>query len=61
MIPIYEEPVVEVYAKATKAAIAEIKSLGILKHAHSLRPIDRPDGKLDDFPTWALRMDMRGH
>lgn len=61
VIPIYEEPVVEVYAKATKAAISETRSLGILKHAHSLRPFHRKRGEPDDFPSWALRMDLRGH
>ncbi|KAF2162665.1 hypothetical protein M409DRAFT_68962 [Zasmidium cellare ATCC 36951] len=61
VIPIYEEPIVEVYAKATKAAITETRSLGILKHAHSLRPLHRRSGEFDDFPSWALRMDLRGH
>lgn len=60
IITIYEEPLLEVYAKATKAAVIETKSLGILKHAHSLRPLDAQHGDLGDFPSWALRLDRRG-
>lgn len=61
IIPIYEEPVLEVYAKATKAAVIETGSLGILKHAHSLRATPRKALHIEDFPSWALRMDLRGH
>ncbi|SMY27980.1 unnamed protein product [Zymoseptoria tritici ST99CH_1A5] len=61
IITIYEEPLLEVYAKATKAAIVETESLGILKHAHSLRQLDRRASDIGDFPSWALRLDWRGH
>ncbi|EME40747.1 hypothetical protein DOTSEDRAFT_27360 [Dothistroma septosporum NZE10] len=57
--PAYNEPLQEVYAKATKAAIIESQSLGILKHAHSLRPIDRDCQGGATFPSWALRLDCR--
>ncbi|KXS97291.1 hypothetical protein AC578_4585 [Pseudocercospora eumusae] len=60
IVPIYEEPVVETYAKATKAAIIELGSLGLLKHAHSLRPVPQSKAENGEFPSWALRMDLRG-
>lgn len=61
IVTIYEEPLLEVYAKATKAAVTETKSLGILKHAHSLRPLDPRHSDIGEFPSWALRLDRRGH
>lgn len=61
IVTIYEEPLLEVYAKATKAAVSETRSLGILKHAHSLRSLDHRHSDMSEFPSWALRLDRRGH
>ncbi|KAK4617970.1 Heterokaryon incompatibility protein 6, OR allele [Fulvia fulva] len=57
--PSYTEPLQDVYGRATKAAIIESQSLGILKHAHSLRPLENKSQDTKDFPSWALRLDCR--
>lgn len=56
----YDEPMSDIYARAARAVIVEKGNLSLLKHAQSLRALSGRE-KHDDFPSWALRLDLRDY